>query len=70
MTRCGDFVVVFATKSPRNGRLVPRASSRIAALTARGMLLQADGEAGDLHVWPAAAPAAWLRLVRAGFALL
>ena len=41
-----------------------------AALTAPGMLLQADRGAGDLHVWPAAAPAAWLRLVRAGFALL
>ncbi len=32
--------------------------------------MQADREAGDLHVWPAAAPAAWLRLARAGFALL
>jgi len=41
-----------------------------AALTPAGMLLQADREAGDLHVWPAAAPAAWLGLVRSGFALL
>ena len=41
-----------------------------AALTAPGMLLQADRDAGDLHAWPAAAPAAWLRLVRARFALL
>ncbi len=41
-----------------------------AALTPGAMLLQADREAGDLHVWPAAAPAAWLRLVRSGFPLL
>ena len=43
---------------------------RWAALTPPGLLLHADREAGDHHVWPAAAPAAWLRLVRAGFPLL
>lgn len=46
------------------------AIDRWAALTPPGLLLHADREAGDHHVWPAAAPAAWLRLARAGFALL
>lgn len=46
------------------------AIDRWAALTPPGLLLHADRAAGDYHVWPAAAPAAWLRLARGGFALL
>jgi hypothetical protein len=46
-------------------------ADRWTALTAPGMLLHADREvignpAGDYHVWPAAAPAAWLTLARSG----
>jgi hypothetical protein len=46
-------------------------ADRWAALTSAGMLLHADREvvgnpAGDYHVWPAAAPAAWLTLSRSG----
>jgi hypothetical protein len=50
-------------------------ADRWAALTSGGMLLHADREvvgnpAGDYHVWPAAAPAAWLALSRSGSDLL
>ncbi len=46
-------------------------ADRWAALTSAGMLLHADREvvgnpAGDYHVWPAAAPAAWRTLSRSG----
>jgi hypothetical protein len=46
-------------------------ADRWAALTSAGMLLHADKDvvgnaAGDYHVWPAAAPAAWLMLARSG----
>jgi hypothetical protein len=46
-------------------------ADRWAALTSGGLLLHADREvvgnpAGDYHVWPAAAPAAWLTLARSG----
>jgi hypothetical protein len=44
--------------------------ARWTGLTEPGYVLQADGAGGDYHVWPAAAPAAWLRLSRAGFPLL
>jgi hypothetical protein len=44
--------------------------ARWAALTGPDHVLQADAVADDFHVWPAAAPAAWLRLSRAGFPLL
>jgi hypothetical protein len=45
------------------------------ALTGPGSMLHADKDvvgnpAGDYHVWPAAAPAAWLTLSRSGSALL
>jgi hypothetical protein len=45
------------------------------ALTGAGMMLHASSEvvgnnAGDFHVWPAAAPAAWLTLSRSGSDLL
>jgi hypothetical protein len=48
---------------------------RWAALTQPGMLLHSNAEvvgnpAGDYHVWPAAAPAAWLTLARSGSDLL
>jgi hypothetical protein len=44
---------------------------RWTALTGPDMLLQADRAAGeDYHAWPAAAPAAWLRLSRSAFSLL
>jgi hypothetical protein len=44
---------------------------RWAALTGPDVLLQADRTGGeDYRVWPAAAPAAWLRLSRSGFSLL
>jgi hypothetical protein len=44
---------------------------RWVALTAPGMPLQADRAGGeDYHAWPAAGPAAWLRLSRGPFALL
>jgi hypothetical protein len=50
-------------------------ADRWAALTGGAMLLHADREvvgnpAGDYHVWPAAAPAAWLELSRSGSDLL
>jgi hypothetical protein len=50
-------------------------ADRWAALTGGGMLLHASADvignpAGDYHVWPAAAPAAWLVLARSGSALL
>ena len=46
-------------------------ADRWAALTAPGLPLQVDRPAGeDYHVWPAAAPAAWLALSRSRFALL
>jgi hypothetical protein len=46
-------------------------ADRWAALSSAGMLLHANHEvvgnpAGDYHVWPAAAPAAWLALARSG----
>ncbi|MDA0162531.1 hypothetical protein OM076_19815 [Solirubrobacter ginsenosidimutans] len=45
--------------------------ARWAALTAPGLPLQVDRAAGeDYHVWPAAAPAAWLALSHSRFALL
>ena len=44
---------------------------RWAALSAPAPPLQVDRAAGeDYHVWPAAAPAAWLVLSRGRFALL
>jgi hypothetical protein len=44
---------------------------RWSALTGPNMLLQADRAGGeDYHAWPAAAPAAWLRLSRSEFSLL
>ena len=44
---------------------------RWAALTAPGLPLQVDRAAGeDYHVWPAAAPGAWLALSQSRFALL
>ena len=50
-------------------------ADRWAALTGGGMLLQSDRDvvgnpAGDYHVWPAAAPTAWLSLSRSGADLL
>jgi hypothetical protein len=50
-------------------------ADRWLALTGPGSMLHADKEivgnpAGDYHVWPAAAPAAWLTLSRSGSALL
>jgi hypothetical protein len=46
-------------------------ADRWAALTAPGLPLQVDRAAGgDYHVWPAAAPAAWLALSRSRFAML
>jgi hypothetical protein len=46
-------------------------ADRWAALTAPEPPLQVDRAAGDdYHVWPAAAPAAWLTLSRSRFALL
>jgi hypothetical protein len=50
-------------------------ADRWAALTSGGMLLHANREvvgnpAGDYHVWPAAAPAAWLMLSRSASDLL
>jgi hypothetical protein len=44
--------------------------ARWAGLTEPGYVLQADRVDVDYHVWPAAAPAAWLRLSRTGFPLL
>ena len=44
---------------------------RWVALSAPAPPLQVDRPSGeDYHVWPAAAPAAWLVLSRGGFALL
>jgi hypothetical protein len=45
------------------------------ALTGAGLMLHANQEivgnpAGDYHVWPAAAPAAWLALSRSGSGVL
>lgn len=50
-------------------------ADRWTALTPAGLLLHADrtvvgNPAGDYHVWPAAAPAAWLALSRSGSDLL
>ena len=46
-------------------------ADRWAAITAPLPPLQVDRAAGeDYHVWPAAAPAAWLALSRSGFGLL
>lgn len=50
-------------------------ADRWSALTAAGMMLHANKDvvgnpAGDYHVWPAAAPAAWLTLSRSGSDLL
>jgi hypothetical protein len=46
-------------------------AGRWAALTAPAPPLQVDRAAGeDYHVWPAAAPAAWLALSRSRFAML
>ena len=53
------------------GRRARRSADRWAALTAPRMPLQVDRAAGeDYHVWPAAAPAAWLAISRSSFALL
>ena len=48
-----------------------RSADRWAALTAPRAPLQVDHAGGeDYHVWPAAAPAAWLVISRSSFALL
>jgi hypothetical protein len=56
-------------------RALDDSADRWAALVSAGMLLHADKDvvgnpAGDDHVWPAAAPAAWLVLSRSGSAIL
>ena len=48
-----------------------RSADRWAALTAPRAPLQVNRAGGeDYHVWPAAAPAAWLVISRSSFALL
>ena len=47
-----------------------RSAARWFALTSPAAPLHADRATGDYHVWPAAAPAAWMTLSERGFPLL